>query len=202
MHRDLILPIVLVWLLPFIGCSAISDQPTEMPVALDLEQKVKMVWGGIFPHSLFDTLASYLGIEAQVIGEVRGSGSFSGEMTWREAMDLICSNAGCDWQITIADPPVLEVTFPPLGSVFLEGMDQPSATETTEVSAGLAMEILAEMIQANLEMEELTGTVTLSNPEIPWREAMTDACRQVGCEWELEEGEPAVLCVRVRPEAP
>jgi hypothetical protein len=75
--------------------------------------------------------------------------------------------------------------------------DPPISFVLEDASARDVLEVLASLRKLELRIDpDVTGTVTVDLKAVPLSMALDEVCRQVDCEWQIEDGTPAVLRVK------
>ncbi len=142
---------------------------------------------------VFETLAALpifgpLG-QPEVTLDETVKGSLTLELTdasWLDALNAICQQAGCRWQLTYGAPSRIAVR--PIDP----GPDQQVTLPTEPMTFGDAAAILARAQELAIDLQpglDPSAEVRFKTTEAPWHEAAGNLCKQAGCRWAIHQGQ-------------
>lgn len=162
-------------------------------------------------QEIFDLYSEILNVELQIDPALEGTISITFDnITVKTSLNAVCESAGCKWKWTDGDPGLLKVErdhgdrdtvkvrrvaamhAPEDGGY---GIDSPVSLQLTDADATKVFEIAAKVIEAKLLMDrELAGEkVTIHATEVPLSGVLDTICTDLGCTWQLGEGDPPTL---------
>ncbi len=157
----------------------------------DLGEAVSLSLKDAPAGDVLKSFAKILGAEPDLDPAVSGTVTVElATVSLSQAMDTVCRNLGCRWDLLPAHPPVLRILS--LAAV----PQKPLAMELEAAPVSQVLAALAQIAGAELVLAgEVGGTVTVRLEEVPWVDAADAVCRLAGCRWRLVPGDPPRLVV-------
>lgn len=217
MRRKPIVPSVLAAAVILLasGPAATGGDGFDERITLDLEDAPL--------REVFAIYEEILNLGLDVDPAIDGTITISFEnVTVRTSLNAICESAGCRWERVDGDPATLRIdrdaSTPGRGeagndrddsrrrAIAAHGpeaasrlMESPVSIELDEANATKVLGVAAKIVGAKLLMDRRLGekTVTIHTSAAPLSEVLDTVCDDLGCAWELTEGDPPVLRVHL-----
>jgi len=187
----------------------------------DLDKRITLDLKDAAVREVFRLYAEILDVELDLDPSIDGSTSITFEnVTVRTSLNAVCESVGCAWELTDGDPGRLKVVRDDSQDGLLEirgteedyrgrivanrgpgdarrYLESPVSLELQDADAATVLKLAAKIIGARLLLDRrLAGeTITVDASGVPFSEVLDEICTELGCDWELTDGDPPTLAV-------
>jgi type II secretory pathway component GspD/PulD (secretin) len=181
-------------------------------VAVDdlLDKRISLDLKDASVQNVFQLYQEILGVELEIDPTLDGKVSITFEnITVRTSLTAVSESAGCRWELSDGDPPVLRVTcdheaahgdgaVPRTG---LYALESPVTLDLEDADVHEVFGAVAHLLNSRLLIDVALGeeSISIRHEERPISDFLDDVCGEIGCEWTFAPGEDPLLSVEAGP---